>query len=63
MFVDVRAGDAVELSQTRQLWVELWLLELCGVLGLDVAVDLIDIAHVALGAILALDIANALVDS
>jgi hypothetical protein len=55
--------NAVELSLSRQLGVQFGLLEFASVLGLDIAMDLVDISHVALGAVFALDIADSLVDT
>lgn len=61
--VVLSALDTVELSLSRQLGIELGLLEFAGVLGLDIAMDLVDISHVALGAVFALDITDTLVDT
>lgn len=59
----IRAGDAVELAKTGQLGVQLGVLELASVLGLDITMDLIDITHIALGAVFTLDITDTLVHS
>lgn len=60
---NIRARNAVELALSWQFWVEFWLFELVGVLWLDIAVDLVNISHVTLGAVLALDIADTLMNS
>ena len=60
---NIRAWDAVELSLTGQFGVQLRLLELVGVLGLDISMDLVDISHIALCSVFALDITDTLVDT